>query len=125
MAHKVARTVTAAAELYDNFMFFDEDPVARVVNAHPEYVHKFADGVLEADSPLLNSTRGADLVRILDNRIILLDPAKLGSYTDTNICDMPGNIPALLRRAWYDTYSFVPPNTTLPDYSEWNEDSES
>ena len=48
-----------------------------MVNTHPEYVHKFWDGILEADSPLLNSTRGVDLVGILDNRIILLDLARL------------------------------------------------
>ena len=121
MAHKESRTVMAAAELYDSFQFFDEDPVAHVVNSHPEYVHKFWAGILEADSPLLNSTRGADLVRILDNRIIRLDPAQLDSYTDTNIREAPGSIPALLRRAWYDTYSFVAPNTTLPDYPDWSE----
>jgi hypothetical protein len=123
MAHKAARTVTEAAELYDNLDFREVDPVIQVVNNHPEYVHKIQTGILEADSALLNSTRGADLVSIMSNRIILFNPDQLDSYTDSNICQATGSIPALLRRAWYDTYLFVPANETMPDYSDqdfWN-----
>ena len=117
MAHRMARMVPAAIELArpsGGEPHAAVDPVTRIVTQYPEYVHQFTEGILEADSPLLNSTRGTDLVRILDNRIILLDPAQLDSYTDTNICEALGSIPALLRRAWYGMYSFVEPNTTLP-----------
>jgi hypothetical protein len=120
MGHKRARTILAAADLYDNLNFLDVDPVASVVKTNPDHVHKFSAGVLRADSPLLNSTRGSDLARILgdNNRFVLLDPGQLAAYTDTNICQAPGSIPALLRQAWYDTYSYVEPNSTLPDYSD-------
>ena len=116
MAHKAARTIMAAAELYDNMDFLGMDPMVQVVNTHPQHVHKIQTGVLEPDSPLLNSTRGADLAQILAHRIILLDPAQLDSYSDSNIVDAPGTIPALLRRAWYDTYSYVASNASQPDY---------
>jgi hypothetical protein len=121
MAHKAARAIAAATELHAHLGFHvDDDPVVQVVNSHPEYVHKIQSGILESSSPLLNSTHGTDLVKILsNNRIILLDPAQLDSYTDSNICQAPGIIPALLRRAWFDTYSFVTSNASLPDYSDW------
>ncbi len=108
MAHKAARLLRAALAATHKNNLRAKSAIVSTMIQHPEYVHKFADNVLEADSPLLNSTQGTDLVKILsNNRIILLDPAQLDIYTESNICKAPGTIPALLRRAWYDTYSYV------------------
>ena len=106
MAHKGARLLSAAGQptARNNRSV---NPIISTMLQYPEYVHTFSDHVLEADSPLLKSRHGADLVRIVSNRVILLDPAQLDSYTDSNICQATGSIPALLRWAWYDTYTFV------------------
>jgi len=105
-AHKSSRLLPAVAQhkrKYSGHM----SPIYSTMLQHPEYVHLFSDHVLEADSPLLNSTSGADLVKILSKKVVLLDPSRLDSYTDSNICQATGSVLALLRWAWYDTYSFV------------------
>ncbi len=106
MAHKGARLLSAAGQSTAKYNH-SVSPIISTMLQYPEYVHTFSDHVVEADSLLLKSRRGADLVRIVSNRVILLDPAQLDSYTDSNICQATGSIPALLRWAWYDTYTFV------------------
>ena len=106
MAHKAARLLTAATQ-HMSTSKAQWSPVVAAIYEHPEYVHQITDQVLPKGSPLLNSTRGADLVQILAHKIILLDPVMVDSYTEFNIGQAPGSVPALLRWAWYDTYSFL------------------
>jgi len=56
---------------------------------------------------MLDSTEGRYLAEILENHLILVDPAQLAQYTPENIIQMPGIVPALLRKAWFGKYNYI------------------
>jgi len=56
---------------------------------------------------MLDSTEGRHLAEILENHLVLVDPAQLAQYTPENIIQMPGIVPALLRKAWFGIYNYI------------------